>query len=77
MAILLEGPPPLFLLYQRNLTMVILITSSSSSKYTSMASLPHAEPVGGYEVVEPPPGAFQVCCAICYLKLRDPHQQHL
>ena len=39
MAILLEDPPPLFLQYQCNLTIVSLITSSSSSKYMSVASL--------------------------------------
>jgi len=42
----------------------------------SMASLANTVPIGGYdcEFVEPPPSAFQVDCAICLLKLRDPQQ---
>jgi len=41
-----------------------------------MASLVNTVPVGGYdcEFVEPPPGDFQVDCAICLLKLHDPQQ---
>ena len=41
-----------------------------------MASLANVVPVDGYdcEFVEPPPSAFQVDCAICLLKLRDPQQ---
>ena len=41
-----------------------------------MASLANTVPVGGYdcEFVEPPTSAFQVDCAICLLKLRDPQQ---
>jgi len=39
-----------------------------------MASLANSVRSGGYdcEFVEPPPSAFQVDCAICLLKLRDP-----
>ena len=41
-----------------------------------MASLANTVPVGGYdcEFVEPPTSAFQVDCAVCLLKLRDPQQ---
>ena len=64
MTILLEvvSPTPLFV--------------QCSSFVQLPKSMANTVPFGGYdcEFVEPPPSAFQVDCAICLLKLRDPQQ---